>query len=217
MTGVLRRTVFYMILVLSMHSSLVYASKDQGVVADIKRLMQAGELESAYTKSCQHPGSSDMVVLQCAKLSLLLGKEIQAMALFSELNKSDTLSKVHKINITRFLTQFEISIHSKLKQANIYKRNHRCDTALPLYESIKYYKSTKTMAVKGLKACAVSKVDKPFKKPAISGYIKYGLGRDSNVDPVNLESNGGSAKIASDTRNEGFQRLKFSMQVTKIT
>jgi len=214
MDVILKRIKVSAFLLLLMQSCLVQANNRDLIVSGVNSLKKSGQLESAYKMSCLHQDSYDIMALQCAQLTLLMGKEEQAMALFSALNKSRVLSDLHKKNVHIFLTKFYLSINARLKQANVFEKNRRCDAAVPLYSSVIPYKKTRVSANKGLIRCGFKNNNERAEKTKVSGYIIYGIGNDSNLDPVNFEQSSGVMAIPESTHNEGFQRFRFLIKQT---
>jgi len=169
---------FFSILLLIYPLINVHSLASADVLAQVKGLMAAGELQAGYELARAHSPQDDVIALKFAQLALLLGHEEQANSIFLGLQSSQQLTDLQKKNMNAFIKRFYSTLKKKIRLAKIIVKKGQCGVIEARLQSLMHYQGTRKQAKRLLAGCQHG--GREFK-------IRLGgsLGFDNNISLTN--------------------------------
>lgn len=145
------KTLFLMVILSSSIAS--YADEYSEVLAEIKALMTEGDLANAYRLALPYEYSDVRIDLKLAQMSMLMGREEKAFAIFERLSTTPETSELQKQNIQRFMAKFEKAQKGKVRQLTRMANAGECEQAFVLYQELSNYSSVQPDLRKAITPC----------------------------------------------------------------
>ena len=130
-----------------------YADEYSEVLAEIKALMTEGDLANAYRLALPYEYSDVRIDLKLAQMSMLMGREEKAFAIFERLSTTPETSELQKQNIQRFMAKFEKAQKGKVRQLTRMANAGECEQAFVLYQELSNYSSVQPDFRKAITPC----------------------------------------------------------------